>query len=323
MELIRKNIDFAIKQVGEPEDRILEFIGSTADVDRYGDIIAVEGWDLKNYQKNPVFLWAHDYQQPPVGKAVKVDKTDQGLLFQVQFPTAEQYAFADTIYKLYLGGYLQATSVGFRDVEREAIVNKEGERTGWKYTKQELYELSAVPVPANPNAVMMAVQKGVINQEEAQRLEISQPQTRQTAPSNDLDLPPRGQQDHEPHVSPEDKPRLIKVKPRLTALGIDASPDNPWELVEQLCTRAEHLQSRVQELESRVSLTVTPEQIKTALQEALQELHENQKDHLTDYYSLALTPGPEPHGERPAEDDHITAIMRQTEQIHQLFCRKE
>ncbi len=39
MELIHKALDFEVRQVGDPKDRILEFIGSTADVDRYGDII--------------------------------------------------------------------------------------------------------------------------------------------------------------------------------------------------------------------------------------------------------------------------------------------
>jgi HK97 family phage prohead protease len=170
MELIRKDLDFDIRQVGAPSDRTLEFIGSTADVDRYGDVIEMDGWDLKNYKKNPVFLWAHDYKQPPIGKAVKVGKTDKGLLFQIKFAGPDEYAFAETIYKLYLGGYLRATSVGFQDLEREPITDKDGEQTGWRYKRQELYELSAVPVPANPQALIMAVQKGVVNPQEVEEI---------------------------------------------------------------------------------------------------------------------------------------------------------
>ena len=166
MELIRKDLDFDIRQAGESGDRVLEFIGSTGYADRYGDVIEVEGWDLRHYKKNPVFLWAHDYKQPPIGKALKVEKTDQGLRFRIKFPTAEEYPFADTIYKLYLGGYLRATSVGFQDLEREPITDKEGRQTGWRYRRQELYELSAVPVPANPQALIMAVQKGVVSPRE-------------------------------------------------------------------------------------------------------------------------------------------------------------
>ena len=59
MELLHKAIDFQVREVGDPADRILEFVGSTADVDRYGDIIEVAGWDLKNYQeKLPLSLGA-------------------------------------------------------------------------------------------------------------------------------------------------------------------------------------------------------------------------------------------------------------------------
>jgi len=145
-------------------------VGSTPDVDRYGDVIEMEGWELDNYLQNPVFLWAHDYKQPPIGKAVAVEKTSKGLVFRIKFAEPEVYPFADTIFKLYLGGYLRATSVGFQDLEREPITDKEGRQTGWRYKRQELYELSAVPVPANPQALIMAVQKGVVNPQEVEEV---------------------------------------------------------------------------------------------------------------------------------------------------------
>jgi len=147
MQLIHKALDFQVRQVGNPEYRILEFIGSTAAVDRYGDIIEPAGWDLKNYKKNPVFLWGHNYSMPPIGKAVSVKVTDDALVFQIQFATAEEYAFADTIYRLYLGGFLKATSVGFQDLEREPIIDQknEGRQTGgatayWVSENKEITE---------------------------------------------------------------------------------------------------------------------------------------------------------------------------------------
>jgi len=170
MEMIRKTLDFNIRQVGAPADRTLEFIGTTPEVDRYGDIIEMDGWEIDNYLKNPVFLWAHDYKQPPIGKALAVEKTPRGLVFRIRFAEPEIYPFADTIYKLYLGGYLRATSVGFRDLEREPITDQDGRQTGWRYKRQELYELSAVPVPANPNALMLAVQKGVLTPGEVEEV---------------------------------------------------------------------------------------------------------------------------------------------------------
>jgi hypothetical protein len=188
MKLTHKALDFQVRQVGNPEDRILEFIGSTADVDRYGDIIEVEGWDLKHYLKNPQFLWAHNYSVPPVGTTRKVAKADGVLAFQVYFPKDEEVNVAgwpshvptpETVYKLYLGGFLRATSVGFQGMEWEPILGEPDEqgyrpRTGTKYTKQDLYELSAVPVPANPYALMNAVQKGVISEDQANALDLSE-----------------------------------------------------------------------------------------------------------------------------------------------------
>ena len=164
-EKILKTLDFEIKEIGDPEDRTLEFIGSDESVDSYGDIMEVAGWDLDRYQKNPVFLWAHRYDQPPVGKAIQVMQGDK-LKFHIKFASADTYPFADTIYKLYKGGFLRGTSVGFMPREHEELVNDDGARTGWRYKRQELLELSAVPVPANPNALVMAVQKGIVSPRE-------------------------------------------------------------------------------------------------------------------------------------------------------------
>jgi hypothetical protein len=192
MPLIHKALDFQVRQVGNPEDRTLEFIGSTATVDRYGDIIEVAGWDLQNYfnpkdpsKGNPVFLWAHNSNLPPLGKAVSVKKTADALVFQIKFASREEYGqewpavapSPETTYNLYLNGYLRATSVGFSYIEREPIIDpkNDGRQTGWRFLKQELYELSAVPVPANPEALMLAVKKGIVSEREIEALKSAEP----------------------------------------------------------------------------------------------------------------------------------------------------
>ena len=119
MDKINKILDFDIKQIGEEEDRVLRFCGSDETPDRDNDILEASGWKLDEYIKNPVFLWAHSYHELPVGKAINVmiDAAAKKLIFDVKFPTAEEYPFADTVYKLYKGGYLKATSVGFQGVK--------------------------------------------------------------------------------------------------------------------------------------------------------------------------------------------------------------
>jgi uncharacterized protein len=322
MELIRKDLDFDIRQAGAPGDRILEFVGSTAHVDRYGDVIEVEGWDLRNYKKNPVFLWAHDYRQPPVGKAVKVEKTDKGLLFRVKFPTPEEYPFADTVFKLYLGGYLKATSVGFQDLEREPITDKEGKQIGWRFKKQELYELSAVPVPANPQALIMAVQKGVVSPGEVETLTGVPFEERLVHEAGDEE--DAGAKEVIPFKDYPADPELEKeTMAALQALGgekglisfllqliaalydwLAGQKDSPPQVQEIL----EDLQE--------TALKVIAAGVKKGLREFF-ETEARSQGHEQDIYSLALNPGFKPQGGRPAGEPDIAELLTSTQKLHQ------
>lgn len=124
-------------------------IGSSEVLDRAGDIIRQDGWDLKNFMKNRVILWGHNVRQdrPPIGKAIKIwldgktSKTKK-LMFDIQFDLKD--SFAADIYRKVLEGFVNTVSVGFIPLEREDNV----------FTKNELLELSFVPVPANPEAVV-------------------------------------------------------------------------------------------------------------------------------------------------------------------------
>lgn len=179
MGKIKKVMACEIKQVGEESDRILRFIGSDETPDRDRDIIEVAGWKCEEYMTNPVFLWAHDYSMPPVGKAVGVTKdlTSKRLVFDIKFPTLEELSsdiknpsehakFVDTVYNLYKGGYMSATSVGFRGIKSKArdddeMLDKPEWQRGRRYMEQSLMELSAVPVPSNPNALQQAKSAGI------------------------------------------------------------------------------------------------------------------------------------------------------------------
>jgi HK97 family phage prohead protease len=141
----------------EKDNRVIRFLGSDSTTDRDDEILTKEGWIIKNYKKNPVFLWAHRYSEPPIGRAKKVKATDKGLEFDIEFADAETYPFADTIYKLYKNGYLNAVSVGFIP----DVISIERNEDTVKINKKELLELSAVPVPANPNALRLGMKSAI------------------------------------------------------------------------------------------------------------------------------------------------------------------
>lgn len=134
------------------DTRRIKFVISTGDVDRDNDTINADGWDLSNYRKNPVVLFAHSHTDLPIGKCVELGFENGKLVATAEFATAEENPLADQVYRLLLGGYLNATSVGFR-----AIAAKENvERGGVDFTRQELLEFSVVPVPANQHALIAA-----------------------------------------------------------------------------------------------------------------------------------------------------------------------
>jgi HK97 family phage prohead protease len=138
------------------DSRTIKFLISTDTIDRDGDSIDPKGWDLDNYKRSPVVLWSHDYSQPPVAKATSIEQTANGLAAVAEFPAKGVYPFADTVYELLKGGFLSASSVGFRPIDGAPA---EG-RKGMNYSKQELLEFSVVPVPANPEAlVQMSIDK--------------------------------------------------------------------------------------------------------------------------------------------------------------------
>lgn len=151
-----KQFKHFIASVEQTNPRKMAFTITTASVDRDGDTIDPTGWDLNSYSKNPVVLWAHDYSQPPVGKAVNIQATKDGLRADVEFLPQGMSPFADMIHDMCKSGFLNATSVGFRGTEFDKSAER---KSGYDFKKQELLEFSIVPVPSNPEALALRVVK--------------------------------------------------------------------------------------------------------------------------------------------------------------------
>jgi uncharacterized protein len=123
---------------------------STFEWDRTDEKFAKGAWNLANFKKNPVVMWAHDYQRPPIGKAIRIEEDQNGLFSEMQFSGDD---FSMQIFELFKGGFLSSFSVGFNP--KNYIVEPiDAERKGIVYTDAELLEYSAVPIPANPGAII-------------------------------------------------------------------------------------------------------------------------------------------------------------------------
>lgn len=132
-------------QVSEKSEDSFTAVASSEAEDRQGERVLQSGWQLKNFKDNPILLFMHDHTKP-IGKATRVwiDKMSNRLMFKGVISTATDVGRAAK--QLMDEGILNSFSVGFRPLEMDGNV----------ISKSELYEISLVTVPANPEARLVA-----------------------------------------------------------------------------------------------------------------------------------------------------------------------
>jgi HK97 family phage prohead protease len=132
----------------------VEFVLSDDSIDRMGDVIVSEGWDLASFKRNPVCLFNHSAMLP-IGKweNLRVEKGE--LRGHLQLAPEGTSPRIDEIRRLVDAGILRAVSVGFRPLE-SGPRHENGKTLGMVFTKSELVETSLVSVPANRNALAVA-----------------------------------------------------------------------------------------------------------------------------------------------------------------------
>jgi HK97 family phage prohead protease len=143
------------------DQRQIRFVVSNATVDRDGDIVEPDGWQLDKYLTNPVVFWAHRSRELPVAQSVSIGVEGDALVSVAQFASAAANPMAEHVFQCYAEGCLRAVSAGFRILAAEDILDQGGRFIGMRITQQELWEYSAVGIPANPDALMLAGAKGV------------------------------------------------------------------------------------------------------------------------------------------------------------------
>lgn len=140
---------------GVDEDaRVITGIATTPATDRVGDIVDPMGVSFKN----PLpFLWQHEHSKP-IG-TVKFDKpTKAGITFTATLPKVDEAgALKDRIDEAWQSiklGLVKAVSIGFRAVEYAFL-----DEGGIRFIKTEIFELSAVTIPANAEATILTAKK--------------------------------------------------------------------------------------------------------------------------------------------------------------------
>lgn len=170
-------------------DRVIAWWASDERVDRHGDIVR-QSWNFNNFNANPIILYGHDWDLPPIGISLqeqivtrqstakstdgvaKADYEGPALRMLPLFATAEQWGWADTIYRLARAKFLRTGSVSFYpgkiiEIEDEEERDELGlGKHGAIYEDNELLEFTIASVPANTGAHQILAsmqQKGMLH----------------------------------------------------------------------------------------------------------------------------------------------------------------
>lgn len=162
----------------DKDNRTISFVASTNEKDRYGTVI-VQDWELKNFNRNPVFLWSHMSRVPAIGRVTQWTTGEAQSTALVRFGRTEA---ASEVFDLYVDEILNAVSVGFDFEDYEFIKDVVVLRGN------ELYELSAVNVPGNASALVEGRANGKLEALSRAIRTIAEPELGRKIDNQDLDL---------------------------------------------------------------------------------------------------------------------------------------
>lgn len=155
-------------QLDEGSRTVLAII-STDSVDRDGEVVNPKGMHKKNFSTNPIVLFNHNREELPIGKAlwVKADTDEKGRgVIKAKYKITDKTPTGQMVFDLLKDGILTSHSITLLSNHSTKPTTKEiNERPDLKdarliHRDWELLEFSIVTLPANPDAVALAISKG-------------------------------------------------------------------------------------------------------------------------------------------------------------------
>jgi HK97 family phage prohead protease len=166
---IHAGLHVEVREVTSDDLPLMDFVASDESVDRYNEVIRLDGWQLDNYRRNPVIVDSHDYSSIAkiLGNSPLIDVREGRLINRVRFATDNP--LGNMAWKMARAGFIKSQSVGFIPIDWQT--GKNADEPARTYTKQELLEISLVAVPANPGATIgNALKSGAIQKSDVSEL---------------------------------------------------------------------------------------------------------------------------------------------------------
>lgn len=176
-----KNLQASIRKQAGKAATFLATI-TTDSVDRDGEVVVPGGMNSRDYERNPVLLYEHDVKQP-IGKMLGMKRAERSIEAEFALaPRPDSHVgewFPDTVASLMEFGALNTMSIGFMGLEARPASKADSEKYGPEvrrvYGKWKLLEVSVVSVPANQDAIITAVRKGLVSRDAAKAFGIMVP----------------------------------------------------------------------------------------------------------------------------------------------------
>ncbi len=175
-EFIRKGYTPTEIKFVDGEKAVVSYI-NTAAIDRDAEVTLPEGGIMDAYRENPVVMFGHDYKTLPVGKCDSLKLDSKGWQAKTVYANTDK---ATEIYEYRRAGFPLAESIGFIPIESisqgeagfDELAKDLVKRGAFKrgdiskirriHSKWAMLEYSDVPIPSNPEALQVAIAKGLI-----------------------------------------------------------------------------------------------------------------------------------------------------------------
>lgn len=155
-----KHFELQVKATGEEKGRISGYASVFGNKDSYGDIVVKGAFSSFLRKINlsgkvvPVF-YGHNMEDPKanIGRVLALVEDDYGLKFDAQLDLSGD-TYGRIVYEQLKDGRLDSMSFGYQ------VLDYSMEKDTTELRELELYEISVVPIPANPAALVTEVKAG-------------------------------------------------------------------------------------------------------------------------------------------------------------------
>jgi HK97 family phage prohead protease len=163
---LERSFGISVKDIDE-KARSVRVIASSEAIDSYGEIVR-QNFDLSRYNRNPVVLYGHNQVGVfgmggapewtlPIGFSTDVEVVKNELQSTLNLVDEKANPLAELVWQSVLQGSLRAVSIGF--YPHTVLEEVHDDVEVYVLDDNELFEMSLVPMGANPDAVAVNAQR--------------------------------------------------------------------------------------------------------------------------------------------------------------------